>query len=414
MPWTPAQAKQKHEGLTDAQAKVWAKIANSTLKRELAKGTSQKEAEAIAIRTAHVAIDRQSEQLIRQRTGTMTTLLETSAKNELLTEFMDCRGVQLKVDRERGIIQGVKLLGLESRNGRVYPKETIARAVQLYESAKVNVDHPQQNPTAPRSYFDRMGRIVNITLDSGNGGLRGDFHFNPKHHLAEQLMWDAEHAPENVGFSHNVQARVGRRNGKVIVEEINKVVSVDLVADPATTHGLFEDNSGRNREEDLDMAELTLEGLQADRPDLVETIRTAALAERDESGEIEKLQAENAKQASEFQGLKEQFKAMTDSLAEREKELDQYKAAEAMAKKKAEVEARIAEAKLPDALVTDVFRQSLLNADEEGRKALIQERLELAKIKDVSSLPKSKEQHQVDRQGAELLTNEQYLGTITH
>ena len=39
-------------------------------------------------------------------------------------------------------------------------------------------------------------------------GLFADFHFNPKHALAEQLLWDAEHAPENVGFSHNVEARV--------------------------------------------------------------------------------------------------------------------------------------------------------------------------------------------------------------
>ena len=53
-------------------------------------------------------------------------------------------------------------------------------------------------------------------------------------------MWDAEHAPENVGFSHNVEARVGRRGDRVVVEAIIRVQSVDLVADPATTRGLFE------------------------------------------------------------------------------------------------------------------------------------------------------------------------------
>ena len=45
-------------------------------------------------------------------------------------------------------------------------------------------------------------------------------------------MWDAEHAPENVGFSHNVEARVGRRGERVVVEAITRVQSVDLVADP--------------------------------------------------------------------------------------------------------------------------------------------------------------------------------------
>ena len=71
-------------------------------------------------------------------------------------------------------------------------------------------------------------------------GLFADFHFNPKHALAEQLVWDAEHAPENVGFSHNVEARTVRRGERIVVEAITRVQSVDLVADPATTRGLFE------------------------------------------------------------------------------------------------------------------------------------------------------------------------------
>ena len=48
-------------------------------------------------------------------------------------------------------------------------------------------------------------------VKAGGEGLFADFHFNPKHALAEQLLWDAEHAPENVGFSHNVEARTARR-----------------------------------------------------------------------------------------------------------------------------------------------------------------------------------------------------------
>jgi len=47
-----------------------------------------------------------------------------------------------------------------------------------------------------------------------------------------------EHAPENVGFSHNVEARTTKQGEQVLVEEILKVQSVDLVADPATTRGI--------------------------------------------------------------------------------------------------------------------------------------------------------------------------------
>ena len=158
---------------------------------------------------------------------------------EMLREYVDSRGVKMRVDRRAGIIRGVKILGLESRNGRHYPAETLLRAVELYDGAKVNVNHANGSPAGPRDYRDRIGAIRNVRLRPEDG-LFADFHFNPKHALAEQLIWDAENAAENVGFSHNVRAKTARRDDHVEVEEITKVESVDLVADPATTRGLFE------------------------------------------------------------------------------------------------------------------------------------------------------------------------------
>ena len=160
---------------------------------------------------------------------------------EQIFEFSTSAGQSLRVDREKGVIFGVKILGLESKNRRSYPKETIVRAASLYEGAKVNVDHPTGNPNSPRSYADRMGSLRNVRVGSESQGMFADYHFNPKHALAEQLIWDAEHVPENVGFSHNVEAKTSRgTNGHTIIEEITRVQSVDLVADPATTRGLFE------------------------------------------------------------------------------------------------------------------------------------------------------------------------------
>ena len=124
---------------------------------------------------------------------------------ELLQEFFDARGVRMRVDRQAGVVRGVKILGLQSRNGRTYLPEALAQAAPLYEGAKVNVNHPKGNPGGPRDYQDRMGVIREVAVR--DDGLFADFHFNPKHALAEQLLWDAEHAPENVGFSHNVEAR---------------------------------------------------------------------------------------------------------------------------------------------------------------------------------------------------------------
>jgi hypothetical protein len=155
-----------------------------------------------------------------------------------LQEFVHCGGTDLRVDAAAGVIRGVKLLGLESRNGRTYLPEALRQAMPLYEGAKVNVNHPRGGPLAPRDYQDRIGQVRGVTLR--DEGLFGDFHYTPRHALAEQLAWDARHAPENVGFSHNVEARTARRGDRTVVEAILLVQSVDLVADPATTRGLFE------------------------------------------------------------------------------------------------------------------------------------------------------------------------------
>ncbi len=301
--------------------------------------------------------------------------MSTTAKCEdcEICEFTDSRGVKLRVDRDKGIIEGVKILGLESKNGRTYLKETIARAVALYEAAKVNLNHPDGNPTQPRDYRDRLGTMRQVRVGQGDGGLFADFHFNPKHAIAEQLCWDAEHAPENVGFSHNVQAKVSRgRGGTVVVEEITRVQSVDLVADPATTKGLFE--AQVPDKEDGDMP-ATLEALQAEQPELVKSIREAAVKEHVNS---ESVKTEAAKNAATIKTLTE--------------EVDRMKAAETMAGIKLAVDKELVEAKLPDAIVTDVFRDLLYEAkDVDARKALIEDRQKIANMAS-SGKPLSTEQ----------------------
>ena len=109
-----------------------------------------------------------------------------------------------------------------------------SRRSGLYEGAKVNINHPKGHPLSPRDYQDRLGVVRGVQFRAGEG-LFGDLHFNPKHALSEQLVWDAEHAPQNVGMSHNVLARTSRSGDETVVEAITKVQSIDLVADPATT-----------------------------------------------------------------------------------------------------------------------------------------------------------------------------------
>jgi hypothetical protein len=128
-------------------------------------------------------------------------------------------------------------------------------------------------------------------------------HFNPKHALAEQLAWDAEHNPRNVGFSHNVQAKLSRSEEGTVVEEITRVQSVDLVADPAATEGLFEHSAGSEspspqqhlmlvspeyRGEGHGWDALTLETLRLHRPDLLAEIEASS------NSQLKSLQEETA------------------------------------------------------------------------------------------------------------------------
>jgi hypothetical protein len=141
-------------------------------------------------------------------------------------------------------IPGCKILGFKSRNNRVYTREAIANAAHKYENAKVNLDH--NTGTDPRKFSERFGRMVNVRM--GPDGLYGDLQYNPKHPLAEAFQWWIKNDPTAIGLSHNATAEVkNTAEGGEIVTEIRDVDSVDLVADPATTKGLFESYNERTR-----------------------------------------------------------------------------------------------------------------------------------------------------------------------
>lgn len=148
---------------------------------------------------------------------------------------------RMKVDTRRGVVHDVKILGFKSTHGYSYSPAAMQKAVALYEGKAINVDHPEDRsrPGASRSYHDRFGHIEGVYFDP-RSGLRGQLHYNKMHPLAKQFVFDAKHAPHRVGLSHNADAPLVKQNGQLVCPVIWKVRSVDLVADPGTTHGLFE------------------------------------------------------------------------------------------------------------------------------------------------------------------------------
>jgi hypothetical protein len=195
----------------------------------------------------------------------MSSHTRTSSFDDFVCESID--GTGATVDEEASVIRGVKLIGQHSKNNREYPLSVLKSAVSLYEGANVNADH-SENPTEPRKIADRIGVIQNARFVEGKG-VFGDFHFNPKHSLAEQVKWAARKQPSTVGFSHVASVKAATVRGKTLVESILSVKSVDLVSDPATTRSIFE-SEGQNME--VDFAALTVEQITEKRPDLVEAL----------------------------------------------------------------------------------------------------------------------------------------------
>jgi len=144
---------------------------------------------------------------------------------------------------ESGILSGVCICGLESANGRTYPREVLARAAAKYEGANVYLDHSEaRNGRGVREWF---GKIRN-PRPRADGRLEGDLHYETNNSFAREFESRVKNFPDSLGMSHVVQAQTSLRAGREIVEEIETVESVDLVASPATASGILESRNSMN------------------------------------------------------------------------------------------------------------------------------------------------------------------------
>jgi hypothetical protein len=146
------------------------------------------------------------------------------------------------VDREAGVIRGVKILGEQSKNGRRYSRAALEQAAGLYENIAVNPDHREDH-----GVFDAIGWIESPTIKPD--GVYGDLHVEKAGPLANRIFERAERNPRAFGLSQDAEGVTKQQDGVEVVEEITDVRSVDLVARPASTKGLFESKDPPNKRE---------------------------------------------------------------------------------------------------------------------------------------------------------------------
>lgn len=157
----------------------------------------------------------------------------------------------LKVDREAGIIYGVKILGWSSVNHtngkpRRYLPEAGKKALPMYEGAKCYSNHPpKNNPAQTRENEDALGIWHNPRWEPD--GVYADLHYLKAHPVAENVCEDAERGLGIFGASHNADGTGDVHDGAFAVSSITEVRSVDMVTDPATVRNLWESRIAKQK-----------------------------------------------------------------------------------------------------------------------------------------------------------------------
>ena len=165
----------------------------------------------------------------------------------------------LTVDRDKGIIYGIKILGWDSDNDRHYLPEAGRKALALYEGAKAYANHPDK-PTELRKLGEALGVWHNPKWKPD--GVYADLHYFKTHPLAECICEDAERGLGAFGASHNADGQGEQVNGKFQVNRILEVRSIDIVTEAATTSNLWE---GKKPITNKVKVRDVLEGLTVDR-----------------------------------------------------------------------------------------------------------------------------------------------------
>jgi hypothetical protein len=354
-------ARDRHDPLTDSEAKLWVDAANASMTRRVSEGESEEAATQAAAKDADDALSASRE-----------------SQSEQLTCFESFAGQTIEADNR--LLSKLKFVGAESRNGYRYSEQALREAVSLYDNQPVFLDH-SRNLSKPfeRSARDLAGYTRAPYLE--NGSIFGAVETIDTE-AGRTLLALAKANGTKAGMSHVVKAR--RNPSKGIVERIEEVISVDAVIFPATTSTFTESSRGgqddsrkdrdpgfltdpqQQKEPDMDLSKLTLEQLRESRKDLVEKV----LAESQSAAEVSKLKAD---------------------LDAAVKLVESYKDKEAQQQRLETIKAELTEAKLDlknKTVCSNVFLESLLACeDETRRKALIADRAAIFSHVHPSGLP---------------------------
>ncbi len=172
------------------------------------------------------------------------------AVSRLREQVTDWR-VAAEFDQSTRVLKNVALTGMHSKNGYCYSEQALQRAARLYNQKPVFLDHADKpGEAASRSTRDLVGSIINPRFE--NERIRGDVRVLDTESGRTFLALAEGNAP-GVGMSHVVLAQ--RSVDGSVVEQIEDVISVDVVVRPATTSTFRESTSPRPEEPTVEFEE---------------------------------------------------------------------------------------------------------------------------------------------------------------
>jgi hypothetical protein len=195
---------------------------------------------------------------------------------KLITEHTDdLRYISEDVDGERKLmIEGIFMQAeKQNRNGRVYPKDILAEAVEKYDKSQVSKGRAVGelgHPDSPTVNLDRVShRIVELNWDGNNVMGRAQVLDTPMGKIVRGLM----EGDVQLGVSTRGMGSLQERGGKTYVKDDFMLATVDIVQDPsapeAFVNGIMEGvdyfiDNGVIRAQDVDGYRKTLGSVSQD------------------------------------------------------------------------------------------------------------------------------------------------------
>ena len=282
-----------------------------------------------------------------------------------------------QIDKENRVIRGVSLLRPTSTNryfegstGTRFTENFLAQIAEKVNGTKIYADHAGRDELdkhhGVRSVHDLIGYYENGHME--NGIPKADIHYLPNH--ASWLEPLVENMADKVGLSVVAKGdMIFDRNTKIVeATDLKTLGSIDLVTETGSTVNMFESKHTEEEVNDMEYEKITMAELIENRPDIVESLTESVKLDLTKKSETDK------------------YKKMYENIVESDKKLklkiDEFEVKEAAKEKAEKVDALITESKLPKEFVTDVFKESLLEADSEDKiKKLIDDRKTIVESK---------------------------------